>query len=112
MKVALCFSFAKMKMAKTNPAVRIPSMQTPYTRLDPPTSVVLTLRLVGNKPSTTAEAAIPPASWAKKKKRAHGIGTAPTRTIPSVTAGLNNPPEMRKKIQTLTIRGKPNIIEI
>lgn len=32
---------------------------------------------------------------------------APTRTIPSETAGLNNPPETRKKIQALTASENP-----
>lgn len=33
-------------------------------------------------------------------------------SIAKVTAGLNKPPEMRKKIQTLTMREKPKTREM
>lgn len=110
--VALCFSFASIKIVNTNSAVKIPSINTPLTKLVLLDNVVLTLNSVGNNPNTIPEAATPPASCAKNRKMARGMGSAPTRTIPSVTAGLNRPPEMRKKIQTLTMREKPNIIEM
>lgn len=38
--------------------------------------------------------------------------TAPIRTVPRVTAGLNNPPLTRKKTQALTTREKPNAREM
>jgi hypothetical protein len=59
-----------------------------------------------------AEAEIEPRIWAAKRQIALGIGRAPTRTMSSVTAGLKSPPEIRKKIQTLTMGEKPKMMEM
>lgn len=49
LNLPLCFSFASMKMVKTNSAVRIASMNTPRAKLVSADNVVLTLSGVGNK---------------------------------------------------------------
>lgn len=38
--------------------------------------------------------------------------TAPTKTVPNVTAGLNKPPLIRKNTQALTTREKPKASEM
>ena len=56
-----------------------------------------------------ADAATEPEICAQNRQMARTIGTAPTRTMPRVTAGLNRPPEIRKKTHTLTMSEKPNM---
>ncbi len=112
MKVALCFSLASMKIVKTSSAVKNASMKTPCATLVPPARVVLTLNLAGKSPITIPEAAIAPAICATKTQIALKMGSAPTSTLPSVTAGLNRPPEIRKNIHTFTIREKPKASEM
>ena len=51
---------------------------------------------------------IPPRIWEKVKSAPRSGVSAPTRTIPSETAGLKSPPETRKKIHALTARENPN----
>jgi hypothetical protein len=50
---------------------------------------------------------IPPKICDTVNKAARSGVNAPTRSIPSETAGLKRPPETRKKIQALTAREKP-----
>lgn len=51
---------------------------------------------------------IPPRIWLNVRSAPRSGCNAPTRTMPSETAGLNNPPLTRKKIQALTASEKPN----
>ena len=51
---------------------------------------------------------IPPRIWLKVRRAPRSGVRAPTRTIPSDTAGLNRPPLTRKKIHALTASEKPN----
>ena len=51
---------------------------------------------------------IPPKICETVKSAPRSGVSAPTSTIPSDTAGLNSPPETRKKIQALTASEKPN----
>jgi hypothetical protein len=108
MKVALCFSAANIKIVKTNCAVRNISINNPCTTLVSPPSVVCTFKAPGNMHSTSALATMPPRIWLRKSRTPRNQGSAPMRHMPKVTAGLNNPPEMRKKTQAVTAREKPN----
>lgn len=101
----------------------------------PPPSVVVTDSGPGNSVFTTPALAMAPSICAMKTKQPREKGTAPTRHSPSVTykhlsvrvaqhgpwfwhplneissreirtAGLNRPPETRKKIHALTVNEK------
>ncbi|CRJ80298.1 hypothetical protein BN1708_000209 [Verticillium longisporum] len=54
----------------------------------------------------------PPSICATKRHAARTGVMARTSSMASVTAGLNRPPLMRKKIHTLTMREKPNATEM
>lgn len=54
-----------------------------------------------------AAPAIPPSNWLTTRIAARSGVIAPTNARPSETAGLNSPPEIRKKTQALTQREKP-----
>lgn len=60
MKVALCFSFANIKIVKTSSAVRKASMKRPLGILRPLLSVVRTFAGAGNNPMINPDAAIAP----------------------------------------------------
>lgn len=107
MNVALCFSAASMKMVKTNPAVKDISMKRPWTTDVPAPRFVVTVRGPGNRHETTAAAEMAPHSWAKNKSSPLKYVTAPTRHIPSVTAGLNVPPLILKNTRALTASENP-----
>jgi hypothetical protein len=102
--IPLCFSLANMKIVKTNSAVRIASMKTPWTKLVPSPSVVRTLKSVGNKTLTRKLAKILPLICAVTSKKARIGDRARQSNIANVTAGLNKPPLIRKKTHTFTMR--------
>ena len=108
----LCFSFANMKMVKTSSAVRTASMNTPLTSPVPGLSVVLTLKPVGNMTLTRKLLKMLPVTCATSNSVARIGLIARHRSIAKVTAGLNSPPLIRKKIQTLTMRLNPKTTEI
>jgi hypothetical protein len=108
----LCFSFASMKMVNTSSAVRIASMNTPWAILVPVLRVVRTLNGVGNSTLTRKELKILPDSCAASSKNARTGLSERVRSIAKVTAGLNRPPLMRKKTQTLTMSEKPKTTEM
>jgi len=129
--VARCFSAASMKMVNINMAVRNISMKTPRTTDVYGFKVVRTASGLGNMACTAAAAAIAPTIWAMIRSRALSHPIAPTSARATVTciakcqqmerrewngsvltAGLNSPPLIRKKTQTLTAREKPNANEI
>lgn len=87
-------------------AVKTASMKTPLTRLVPALKVVLTFKGVGNMTLTRKLANILPASCAIKSRLNLTGVIAFVNNIAKVTAGLNNPPEIRKNIQTLTMSEK------
>ncbi len=93
----------------TNSAVKIALIKTPCTKLVPPANIILTLNCTGKSRNTIAEAAIAPVIWAQTRKMARRMEMAPTRTVECYSM-IEDPPEMRKKIQTLTIREKPKIM--
>ena len=62
----------------------------------------------GNVDNTTPAAAIDPKIWARKMRLPRTHPMAPIRAMPSVTAGLNKPPDTRKNTHALTARLKPN----
>ena len=95
-----------MKMVKTSSAVRIASMKTPLARLVSALNVVLTLSGVGNMTLTRKLANIEPAICATRSRKKRTGDIALVKSMAKVTAGLNRPPLMRKKIQTLTMREK------
>ena len=104
--VPLCFSFANMKIVKTSSAVNTASMNTPLANDVSADSVVRTFSGVGNMTETKKLEKIPPASWAiSSRKNRTGVRVL-VSIMAKVTAGLNNPPDMRKKIQTLTMSEK------
>ncbi len=96
-----------MKMVNTNSAVRNISMNNPCAFDVPAPSVVRTFNGPGYSADTTAAEAIPPHSWEKIIRQPRSQGTAPTTIIPKETAGLNNPPLIRKKTQAFTAKEKP-----
>jgi hypothetical protein len=104
--VPLCFSFASMNIVKTSSAVKIASINTPCAKLVPSPNVVLTLKLVGKSTLTKKLANILPLICADSNKNARTGLSARHNNIANVTAGLNRPPLMRKKTQTLTISEK------
>ena len=95
-----------MKMVNTNSAVKIASIKTPCTKLVPLPNVVLTLKSVGNSTETRKLAKMLPAICAASKRKARIGLSARQSSMAKVTAGLNRPPEIRKKTQTLTMREK------
>lgn len=108
----MCFSLASMKIVNTNSAVSTASMNTPLANPVPELSVVRTLNPVGNMTLTRKLLKILPASCATSSSVARIGLIARQRSMANVTAGLNRPPLMRKKIQTLTIRLKPKTTEM
>lgn len=70
-------------------------------------NAVRTLSGPGKSALTTAAAVMAPRICVMVRRTPRMYGNAPTRHIPSVTAGLKRPPEMRKKTQALTAREKP-----
>ena len=108
----LCFSFASMKIVNTNSAVSTASINTPLASPVPELSVVRTLKPVGNITLTKKLLKILPASCATSSNVALIGLIARQSSIANVTAGLNKPPEMRKKIHTFTIKLNPNTILI
>lgn len=125
-KVPLCFSAASMKIVKISMAVVNISMtaprsasaislafakiysQTPCAIDVFPPSVVLTFIGPGNNAETSPALAILPKSCATTTTPALTHLTAPMSAIPSVTAGLNNPPLTLKNTHALTARLNPN----
>lgn len=102
----LCFSLASMKIVNTNSAVKTASMKTPLARLVSADSVVLTFNGVGNMTLTKKLEKMPPLSCATSSRK-NRIGViVRVSNMANVTAGLNSPPEMRKKIHTLTMSEK------
>lgn len=101
-----------MNIVNTNSAVSTASMKTPLATLVPELNVVRTFNGVGNMTFTRKLAKMLPASCATTS-RTHRTGvSARVSSMPKVTAGLNRPPEMRKKIQTLTMSEKPKTREM
>ena len=94
-KVALLFSTASMKIAKTSSAVRNISMKTPRAMDVPPPSPVCTAMGPGKRPETTAEAAMAPSIWAMKMMRPRSQGRASIKQSPSVTCGKVSCPSSR-----------------
>ena len=103
----LCFSAANMKIVKTSSAVSIISMKSPCTTFVPPPRLVCAARGPGNIQLTRAAAVKPPRICITKSRKARSHGRAPIRHIPSVTAGLNKPPLIRKNTHALTAKEKP-----
>ena len=66
----------------------------------------------GDNYLVTAAATILPKICAILIKPPRTYDKEPTRHIAAETAGLNNPPEMRKKAHALTARLNPNASEI
>jgi hypothetical protein len=82
-------------------------MKKPCTGLVPPLRVVVTAIGPGNMALTTRLAMMAPTICAGMMKIPRKTGTAPVRTSPMVTAGLNCPPETRKKMKTVAARDAP-----
>ena len=129
MKVALCFSAANMKMVRRSMKVKNISMNRPRVIDVSRLRVVFTDSGPGNSPDTTAAAAMAPSSCATISSKTFIQPSAPTRPMATVawvmlavaseltrlmvhTAGLNKPPLMRKKTQTVTAKEKPNANEM
>ena len=83
-------------------------MKSPCTLVVPHPRDVWTVKGPGNIQLTSAAAVRPPRICATKSKAPRAHGRAPIRHIPNVTAGLNSPPEIRKKTHALTASEKPN----
>ena len=81
-------------------------MKTPRASEVSADKVVRTLSGVGNRTETINEAKIEPPNCAASKREKRIGDMALVNSIAKVTAGLKRPPEIRKKIQTLTIREK------
>lgn len=95
--VARCFSIASMKMIKTNSAVRNASMKRPRTTdVSSARPVVAAMPSPGRRPTTRAEAAMLPRSWATMTKPRRIRPTPPVANMAMATAGLNMPPSIRK----------------
>jgi hypothetical protein len=101
-----------MKIVKTNSAVNTASINTPRTRLVSALNVVRTFNGVGNITLTKKLLKMLPASCATSSRMNRTGVKAFVSSMAKVTAGLNRPPEMRKKIQTLTMREKPKTREM
>ena len=74
--------------------------------------VVLTAIGPGNNAATTPAAHMPASISAMKTRPARAQVIAPIMASPRVTAGLNNPPLIRKNTQTFTAKLKPKTSEI
>lgn len=85
MNVALCFSFASMRIVKTSSAVRKASMKRPFGILRPLLRVVRTFAAAGNRPMIRPEAAMLPTICAKKRNNARTNPIAPVNQSASVT---------------------------
>lgn len=83
-------------------------MKSPWATEVPPPNKVRTFKVPGVIAWMMAAPVIPPRIWLKLRRQARNGVNAPTRAMPSETAGLKRPPETRKKIQALTVRLKPN----
>ena len=73
----------------------------------PAPNEVRTFSCPGYRTETMPAAAMPPIIWEITTKAPLTGGTAPTITIPNVTAGLNSPPDILKNTQAFTARLKP-----
>ena len=82
-------------------------MNSPCAFDVPAPSEVRTFSCPGYRTATIPAAAIPPTIWETTTKAPLSGGTAPTMTIPKVTAGLNKPPLILKNTQAFTARLKP-----
>ena len=82
-------------------------MKRPWVIDVPILNAVRTSSGPGNSTLTTAAAEMAPRICERVRSAPRIYGNAPTMHIPSVTAGLKSPPEMRKKTQALTAREKP-----
>jgi hypothetical protein len=108
----------------TNKMVKNISMNRPCAVEVPPASWVRTLSVPGvsacmiaapcltsvsriPKNTHVSLTVIPPRICANVRRAPRSGVIAPTRTMPRDTAGLNSPPETRKKIQALMAREKP-----
>jgi hypothetical protein len=81
-------------------------MKTPCAKLVPLLNVVRTLNGVGNSTLTRKLEKMLPAICAEIRRKARIGDMARHSSIANVTAGLNKPPEIRKKTHTLTIKLK------
>ena len=123
-------SAASIRIVKTSSVVRNISKKSPCTTLVPPTKCTSNNTfLAGMIYLTTAAAAIAPTIWDTRRKADRSGGrfpvihsdrvtctssVLPTMLLPAnilLTAGLNNPPLTRKKIQTVIARLNPNTNE-
>ena len=82
-------------------------MKRPWVTDVPILSAVRTSNGPGNSTATTAAAEMAPRTWDTVRSTPRTYGNAPTRHIPSVTAGLKSPPEIRKNTQAFTAKEKP-----
>jgi len=78
----------------------------------PPPRLVRTVSGPGNRAEQMAAAVMPPRIWAKAGNTPRTQGRAPMRHIPRVTAELNSPPLIQKKIQLKRSRKKGRYITI
>lgn len=117
------FNLAAVSVNPLAQATRIHT-KTPRAIDVPSDNVVRTLNVVGNKTDTRKELKIAPTNCAPINRNPRTTLTPLTMTIAMVTAGLklyavsicpvmklsstHRPPEIRKKIQTLTIKLNPN----
>jgi hypothetical protein len=83
--VALCFSAASMKMQKMSSNVKNISMNRPRTTDVFVANLVRTARGPGNRPDTTAAAAIPARTWEAMSRIALSGPMAPTSSMATVT---------------------------
>jgi hypothetical protein len=88
MNVALCFSFANMRIVKTSSAVKKASIKRPLGMLSPSLNVVLTFAGAGNNPMISPEAAMLPTICAKNKNSALTNVIAPVNNSANVTYPL------------------------
>ena len=102
-----CFSAAKNNTVKHSSAVKNISMKHPCAAFVPPVNLVSDFSGPGNIQSTSAEDTIPAINCTGISNRPLTVGKVPVRIIARVTAGLNNPPEMRKKTHAVVAREKP-----
>lgn len=84
------------------------SKKTPCATVTRGPSVVCVIRMsLGMMPFATAAAHMPPKIWVGNKIRPLTHGSVPVKVMPSVTAGLNRPPEIRYIVHAVTSRLKP-----
>ena len=101
-----------MKIVKHSCAVNSISITTPCAIVVPADNVVLTFRSPWNSTLTNPAAAIPPHNWTINSNTPLTQEIAPINTIPTVTAGLNKPPLMRKNTHALAAREKPKLSDM